>query len=71
MVNSKFANVLKKRKKLDSVAKQLKEEFFGIDSVIDEIIDSLSSWYIFPELQYRPHLICAWGLTGVGKNSLG
>ena len=49
---------------------QLKKEFIGIDLIIDEVTESLSSWYLFPELQERPVIINLWGLTGVGKTDL-
>jgi cell division protease FtsH len=49
---------------------QLKKEFFGIDHIIDEIIELVSSWYLFPDLQEKPLVINLWGLTGVGKTAL-
>ncbi|MEA3392174.1 MAG: hypothetical protein U9Q91_04275 [Candidatus Marinimicrobia bacterium] len=49
---------------------QLKNEFFGIDNIIDEIIELVSSWYLFPELQEKPLVVNLWGLTGVGKTAL-
>lgn len=32
----------------------LKQQFFGIDEVIDQLIDSVRSWYHFPNFQTRP-----------------
>lgn len=49
---------------------QLKKEFIGIDEIIDQITNSISSWFLFPELQDRPVIINLWGLTGIGKTSL-
>jgi len=49
---------------------QLKQEFFGIDQVIDEVVETISSWYLFPELQEKPVIVNLWGMTGVGKTSL-
>ncbi|MCK5519933.1 MAG: hypothetical protein KAI81_02370 [Candidatus Marinimicrobia bacterium] len=49
---------------------QLKKEFVGIDSIIDEIMEILSSWYLFPDFQEKPVVVNLWGLTGVGKTSL-
>ena len=63
-------NVLLKKECLDKAKSQLKEEFIGIDKVIDDLIDSFSYWYFFPELQKKPVIINLWGLTGVGKTSL-
>ena len=56
-----------KRAVLEQVKTQLKQEFFGLDTIIDKVIDSMSAWYIFPELITRPVIINLWGLTGVGK----
>jgi len=49
---------------------QLKKEFVGIDYVIDEVLNNITPWYLFPYLQERPTIINLWGLTGVGKSSL-
>jgi len=59
-----------KRRILDNAIKQLKQEFIGIDSVIDQITTAITSWYFFPEMQERPVIINLWGLTGIGKTSL-
>ncbi len=63
-------NLYKKRKLLDNAILQLKEEFIGIDPVIDQITTAITSWYFFPEMQERPIIINLWGLTGIGKTSL-
>jgi hypothetical protein len=59
-----------KRSVLNTVKQQLKTEFFGLDTIIDKVIDSMSAWYIFPELITRPVIINLWGMTGVGKTQL-
>jgi len=59
-----------KRKLIDASKAQLKKEFFGIDDVIDQVMDTLSSWHLFPEAQEVPLVICLFGMTGVGKTSL-
>jgi cell division protease FtsH len=61
---------LEKQAILDNARKVLKQEFIGIDNIIDEIIENLSSWYFLPDLQEKPVIINLWGLTGVGKTSL-
>ena len=61
---------LEKQKVLDVVKKSLKTEFIGIDEVIDEVIDNVSSWYFMSKIQEKPVVINLWGLTGVGKTSL-
>lgn len=58
------------RNKLQSVAQQLKEEFIGLDSIIDQIIEGVTAWACVPGVQERPTIISLWGLTGVGKSSL-
>lgn len=62
--------IIKKRDLLTQASNNLKKEFFGIDSVIDQIIDSFSSWFFFPYIQDRPIVINLWGMTGVGKSRL-
>lgn len=63
-------NIQEKKKKLEAVRNSLKKEFFGIDEQIDKIIESISSWFILPEIISRPLIINLWGLTGVGKTSV-
>lgn len=55
---------------LENAKRILKTEFIGIDSIIDEIVENIKSWYILSELQDRPVIINLWGLTGTGKTSL-
>lgn len=55
---------------LQSVAAQLKQELFGIDDIIDRVIESVRAWYVLPELVTRPVIVCLWGLTGTGKTQL-
>jgi cell division protease FtsH len=64
------AQLLKKNRILQQAAKVLKKEFVGLDKVIDDIIATTSSWYLFPEMQEKPLVVNLWGLTGVGKTSL-
>ena len=49
---------------------QLKTEFIGIDSIIDEIMDKFGTWVLFNDTQERPFIVNLWGLTGVGKSAL-
>ncbi len=64
------ADLLIKQQKLEQVKAKLKTEFMGIDKVIDEVVNGMSAWYLFPDLQEKPTTINLWGLTGVGKSSL-
>ncbi len=61
---------LEKRNLLEDARQILKSEFIGIDKIIDEVIESISSWYILSDIQEKPVVINLWGLTGVGKTSL-
>lgn len=70
-------NIIEKRKQiaeqralLNTVAIQLKKEFLGLDTIIDRVLENVSSWLHFPEIQDRPIIINLWGLTGTGKTSL-
>ncbi len=47
-----------KNQQLQEVAAQLKTELFGIDAVIDRVIDSVRAWYVLPELVTRPVIVC-------------
>ncbi len=62
--------ILSKKQTLEATRKQLKLEFFGLDNIIDELINIVSSWYIFPYIQEKPIVVNLWGLTGTGKTSL-
>lgn len=62
--------ILAKQDTLSKCATYLKEEFVGIDNIIDEIINYLSIWYLMPDLLTRPIIINLWGMTGVGKTDL-
>jgi len=55
---------------LRACAAQLKTELFGIDEVIDRVIDSVRTWYVLPQCITRPVIVCLWGLTGTGKTQL-
>ncbi|MBF5006132.1 AAA family ATPase [Diaphorobacter caeni] len=55
---------------LDITAKTLKTELFGLDTLIDRLIDSVRAWYLLPEVIDRPVIVCLWGLTGTGKTQL-
>lgn len=59
-----------KKRTLDEAVITLKKEFVGIDGVIDQMGNAITSWFFFPEMQDRPVIINLWGLTGIGKTSL-
>ena len=73
MHNTKLENahfILQKRKNLEEIETQLKEEFIGLDEIIARVIQLITPWYLFPQIQQRPVIINLWGMTGVGKTSL-
>ena len=55
---------------LQQVAAELKTELFGIDDIIDRVIESVRAWYVLPHIIRRPVIVCLWGLTGTGKTQL-
>jgi len=56
--------------RLEEATKILKEEFVGLDEIIDRIKISITPWYITPEIITRPTVISLWGMTGTGKTSV-
>ncbi len=63
-------HLLEQKEMMSRTALQLKKEFMGLDDVIDRIIDAVTSWFFFPEMQEKPVIVNLWGLTGIGKTSL-
>lgn len=55
---------------LKNTGQVLKTEFVGLDNIIDQLINSVSPWYVTPELITRPTVISIWGMTGTGKTSV-
>ena len=70
IIQKKQQEVLEKQQVLEKTKAILKQEFVGIDSIIDQVIDNLSPWFLMPDLQDKPVVVNLWGLTGVGKTSL-
>lgn len=62
--------IKKKNNIVDNAITVLKQEFVGIDKQIDEIMDNVRTWYLYPQLQTRPLVVAIWGLSGTGKTSL-
>lgn len=56
--------------KLQEASNYLKEEFVGLDVVIDSIMNDIRIWYVMPELIIRPVIVNLWGMTGTGKTDL-
>ncbi len=64
------AQIAQRQRKLEKVRKELKQEFVGIDAIIDELITYIQIWYLMPEVLVRPVIVNLWGMTGVGKTDL-
>ena len=62
--------IKKKNKIVDNAIAVLKKEFIGIHKQIDEIMDNVRTWYIYPQLQVRPLVINLFGMSGIGKTSV-
>lgn len=60
----------KKSEVIDAAVAQLKTEFVGIDEQIDNIVENVRSWFLFPELGKKPIVINLWGMSGCGKTAL-
>ncbi len=65
-----YDNIVLKKQRLNEVQKTLKKEFIGLNNIIDEVINLITPWYLFPDAQLRPTVINMWGLTGSGKTAL-
>ena len=72
MLNKKIdtEEIERKNKVVDHAISVLKTEFIGIDKQIDEIMDNVRTWYIYPQLQVRPLVVNLFGMSGIGKTSL-
>lgn len=62
--------ITEKNKMLNNIKPILKLEFIGIDNVIDDVVDAIRPFYIFPESLKRPLVVNLWGLTATGKSHL-
>ncbi len=55
---------------LEQIKVRLKQDFVGIDPIIDNLLDYIQIWFLMPEILSRPIVVCLWGMTGVGKTDL-
>lgn len=62
--------IQKKKDRLEEIKTELKTELFGLDAVIDRVVDSIKTWYFIPYLITHPIIINLFGLTGTGKTQL-
>ena len=70
MIKIDKAEVLARKTTLENCKKHLKQEFVGIDAIIEQLIDYIQIWYLMPEILNRPIILNLWGMTGVGKTDL-
>lgn len=63
-------DIISKQNRLEEIRPILKKEYKGIDDAIDQIIESIRPFYIFPKSLNRPLIVNLWGMTGIGKSSL-
>jgi len=74
MDNPKFTfdktQLRQRREALEKLRARLKNDFVGIDDIIDNLLDYIQIWYLMPEILTRPIVVCLWGMTGVGKTDL-
>ena len=65
-----FEEIKYKNELVDNAIIQLKKDFVGIDEQIDEVMNNVRTWYLYPQLQTRPLIVSIFGLTGTGKTAL-
>lgn len=63
-------DILEKNEKLENIKPILKKEFIGIDQQIDDVMNAIRPFYIFPKSLKRPLVISLWGMTACGKSHL-
>lgn len=49
-----------RRATLELLRVRLKEDFVGIDEIIDSLLDYIQVWYLMPEVLTRPIVVCLW-----------
>jgi len=69
-ININLEEINTKKQRLENIKIELKDEFIGIDYIIEELIDYIQIWYLIPEILTRPIIVNLWGMTGVGKTDL-
>jgi cell division protease FtsH len=64
-------DITQKNTELEAIKPALKEEYRGIDDVIDGIIEAIRPFYVFPTSLKRPLVVNLWGLTGTAYFPIG
>jgi len=70
ITKQKAKEIASKMESLSLLKSELKKEFFGINRVIDNIVDSIEPWYLFPDSIFKPWVVNLWGMTGCGKTAV-
>jgi hypothetical protein len=70
MLNIDKKEIKQKKARLEACKNYLKEQFIGIDEIIDDLLDYIQIWYLLPDILNRPVIVNLWGMTGVGKTDL-
>jgi len=68
--SQKIREIEKKRVELSRAMAELKKQFFGIDTILEQMEHSMEPWFLFPEASFRPYVINLWGMTGCGKTAV-
>jgi len=66
----KQQDIISKQARLKEIEATLKQEFVGIDYIIEELIQLIKPFFILPESLTKPIIINLVSLTGCGKTSL-
>lgn len=64
------SHIRERSAQLRHIAAELKTELFGINDIIDRVLDTIRAWYVLPDIINRPVIVNLWGLTGTGKTQL-
>lgn len=71
MENNNQKEIIKQKLvQLDQINRDLKKDFFGMDSTIDKVINLVKPWYAYGVNKDRPLVINLFGMTGTGKTDL-
>lgn len=70
MNNSHKSNISIKKKSINDCKNRIKNELIGLDESVDKILDSITTWYMYGNINNKPTIINLWGPTGVGKTEI-
>lgn len=70
IISEKPKTKKEKLQHLRTSIQKLKTEFVGLDDILDQLQEVITSWYVTPEVIERPVIVNLWGMTGTGKTSV-